>query len=202
MGFMESATAGENIRKLRQERGLTQEQLAARVSEDTSIATISKLETGKMALTVEWISSIAKALLVSPHDIITESEHSPVRFVPIIGYIAASNWNEAVTHPQGWMPIPSGFGGPNCFALKPIGDSMNELVNEEGYIVVDPDKRSLVDGKVYAMRNAEGETTFKRYKSHPPSLIPCSTNPEHQPIPIGEEPFSVIGRVIWVGYQP
>ena len=188
------------IEQLRKARGLTQEDLAARVSSDTAISTISRLERGDMALTLEWIHKLARALRISAHDIIAE-ESAPVRLVPVIGQIAAGNWSDAVEHPDGWIPATGDVGGPNCFALRPIGDSMNEVVDEGGYLVVDPDQFELVAGKIYAVRNAAGETTFKRYQPEPPALLPCSTNPAHRPILLGREPFTVIGRVTWVGRQ-
>lgn len=196
---MQENDAYLNIKRLRKERSLTQEGLAARISEEVSIATISKLEKGQMALTTEWIDRIAKALGVTRHDVIA-SQASPVRFVPIIGLIAAGNWSEAIEQPDGWMPVRPDVGGPNCFALKAVGDSMDQLIGEGGYIVVDPDQQDLFDAKVYAVRNTEGETTFKRYQAQPPTLLPCSGNDSHKPIPLGREPFTVVGRVTWAGW--
>lgn len=197
---MAQAQTSNNIRKLREERHLTQADLAALISDDLSIATISRLEKGRVGLTRDWMKKIADALGVTEHDIIAD-EIRPLHFVPIIGYIAAGNWNEAVTHPQGWMPILSGLCGPNSFALKSVGDSMDLIIAEGGYIVVDPDRRQLIDGKSYAVKNGEGETTFKRYKASPPQLLPCSSNPLHEPIDLGAEPFTVIGRVVWAGTE-
>ena len=99
------------------------------------------------------------------------------------------------------MPIPSSAAGPNAFALQPLGDSMNLVVREDGYAIVDPDQRELVGGKVYALRNEHGETTFKRYVESPPRLEPCSTNPAHVPILLGAEPLVVIGRIV-LAVQP
>jgi transcriptional regulator with XRE-family HTH domain len=56
------------IRELREQRGLTGEQLAERVG--TTQGQIHKLESGKRRLTVEWMQRIAKALNVRPIDLI------------------------------------------------------------------------------------------------------------------------------------
>jgi repressor LexA len=133
-------------------------------------------------------------------DLIVEGGGS-VRLVPVIGEISAGAWQEAVSEPIGTVPIPADAAGPRAFALKPLGDSMNLLVTEEGYAVVDPDQRELIAGKVYAFRNEHGEATFKRYVDSPPRLEPCSTNPEHEPILLGAEPLVVIGRVV-LAVQP
>jgi repressor LexA len=115
--------------------------------------------------------------------------------------ISAGAWQEAVSEPIGTVPSRLDAAGPNAFALQPLGDSMNLLVTEEGYAVVDPDQRELIAGKVYAFRNEHGETTFKRYVDSPPRLEPCSTNQEHEPILLGSEPLVVIGRVV-LAVQP
>lgn len=197
---MRGNVAGDNIKRLRKDRGLSQEELAARVSEitgkDVSIATISKIEKGQMGVKLDWYEMIAEALGISLHEIIAAT---PVRLLPIIGQIAAGHWSEAIEDPEGWMPGPADLGGPHAFALRAVGDSMDRIVGEGGYIVVDPDLRDLAVGKVYAVRNVEGETTFKQYSAEPPQLVPCSNNPKHRPIPIGQDPFVVIGRVIWAG---
>lgn len=185
-----------NIRRLRKDRGISQDELAARIGENITGATISRLESGRMALTLDWMVQIAPALEVSVHELISD-EPSTVRMVPIIGQISAGTWQDAVSEPLGHVPIPSTAAGPKAFALQPLGDSMDKVVGPEGYAIVDPEQRELIVGKVYAFRNEHGETTFKRYVDTPPRLEPCSTNPEHEPILLGSEPLVVIGRVVF-----
>ena len=117
--------------------------------------------------------------------------------VPIVGRIAAGNWREAIAEPLGYLPCP--VGGPNAFALKPEGTSMDLVVGDNALIVVDPDELDLLEGKFYSVMNANGETTFKRYRGDPPQLEPVSSDPSHKVIPLGREPFTVIGRVVWQG---
>jgi repressor LexA len=148
-----------------------------------------------MALTLDWMVRIADALDKSIHDLANDARGA-VRWVPAIGQVSAGNWHEAVTTPVKWVPIPADAAGPNAFALKPLGDSINKLVTQEGYAIIDPDQRELIPGKVYAFRNEHGETTAKRYVDSPPRLEPCSTNPEHQPILLGSEALVVIGRIV------
>lgn len=60
------------IRELREARGLTGKQLAEMVG--TTQETISRLETGRRKLTHDWMRLIAKALGVTPADLITAPE--------------------------------------------------------------------------------------------------------------------------------
>jgi repressor LexA len=153
-----------------------------------------------MTLTQPWMERIAAALGVSPHDIIAE-RGSGLRMVPLIGEIAAGDWALAVREPLGWVPVIDRVGGPRCFALKPKGDSMNLIADEDSYVVFDPDQLALEEGKVYAIASEGDLATFKRYRSDPPRLEPVSSNPEHKPIMVGAEPFVVIGRATYVGRE-
>ncbi|MGJ3630140.1 S24/S26 family peptidase [Sphingomonas sp. MMS24-JH45] len=47
------------------------------------------------------------------------------------------------------------------------GDSMNQLLPEGGWAVVDPDQRHLYYGRVYLIENEDRETTVKRYCGDP-----------------------------------
>lgn len=189
-----------NIRALRKGRGWTMEQLAERIEGSPHYTTIAKLERNERGLSLEWMRKIATALEVQPEDLFSsDPARRAVRMVPLIGEIAAGNWKEAVHDPIGYVPAIS--GGPRVFGLKTSGDSMNRVIMENAYLLVDPDMADLVDGKIYAVRNEQGEATVKFYRPDPPRLEPASTNPAHKPIFFGQEPFTIIGRVIWQGQE-
>lgn len=177
---------------------MSQEALADRMGGDIALGTISKLESGRMALTQFYMQRFASALGVEAYEVIAPK---PVRLVPIVGSVAAGAFAEALENPEGYLPIPPSVGGARCFALRPAGDSMNQVAGPSDYIVVDPDQANLENGRLYVVRNGDGEATFKRFRSDPPLLEPVSTNPEHRVIPVGAEPFTVVGRVIYVGKE-
>lgn len=190
--------APNNIRPLRKAAGMSMEELAATFEPEVAIATIAKLETGKMGLTLDYINQIANALQVPPSAVIG----GPIiRMIPLIGSIAAGAWQEPIEADGEKVPVPDHVGGPNCFALRPNGDSMDLLVppGDDTFIVVDPAQRELRVGKAYAVQRHDGDVTFKRFMADPPRLEPVSSNPAHQPIPLGIEPFVVIGRVTFTG---
>ncbi|QUT04025.1 helix-turn-helix domain-containing protein [Sphingobium phenoxybenzoativorans] len=196
--------APNRIRELREARDLSMEMLGSKVAEhlgreeEVSFSMVAKIETRMRALSLDYILAFAKALNVSPTEIFAEPEKT-VRYAPILGKIAAGNWSEAVRDPRGWVPIPPDVAGPKAFALLPDGDSMDLIVGDHGYIIVDPDQIDLINRKYYAVANAVGETTFKMFSASPPMLMPCSSNKAHEPILIGREPFTTIGRVTFAG---
>lgn len=198
----DSAIPSNKVRAVRKSKRLTMQDLADRVGEirgsPMHLTTIAKIERSQRQLSGEMLAAIAQALDVPPEVLV---DHVPmtiaVRMVPLIGKIAAGKWREAILHPDGYIPAPIRSG--NAFALKPDGDSMDLVVGDDAVIVVDPEQLDLLDGRLYAIMNGEGEATFKRFRNNPPRLEPVSTNPIHEVIHIGREPFTVLGRVIWQG---
>jgi repressor LexA len=96
------------------------------------------------------------------------------------------------------MPAPSPDLPLNACALDVEGDSMDLIVPDGGRIIFDPDDRALFPKRFYVVLNGAGETTFKRFFADPARLEPCSTNPAHKVIVLGDgEPFTIVGRVIW-----
>ncbi|MDR6789555.1 repressor LexA [Sphingomonas sp. BE138] len=194
-------TPGGRIRARRKELGLSMEQLANEVH--VHFTTIAKWERAQRALPPDALGLIANALGVQPGDLVPGAAvHLPARMVPVLGKIAAGNWREAMSAgdlggPVGYVPAP--YGSSNAYALQPDGDSMDLIVPEGGIIVIDPDLLDLRDGGIYAVMKEDGEATFKRFRSDPPRLEPCSSNPVHQTMPLGREPFRVLGKVIWQG---
>lgn len=161
----------------------------------TTANQLVKLEGGSRRMSDHWAGRLAPHLGVQPFELMMPAGSDvKVNWVPLVGDIACGAWKEAV-EVSGQM-VPCSRGGPNSFALRPVGDSMNELISEDGFVVVDPDQPDLIDGKIYAVINDDGETTAKRYRATPPRLVPCSTNPEHKPIMVGQDGFRVIGRIV------
>lgn len=180
------------IRVLRLERKWSLATLAERAG--TTASQIQKIERSQRQLTMAWIQRLAKAFEISEMELLGSTlAPAEIRMVPLIGEISAGNWREAIENPEG--EVPSVDAGPNAFALRAKGTSMDLLVPDGGYVIVDPDHPELRDGKVYAVMNGEGETTVKRYRADPARLEPCSTDPSHQAISLGQTPFQVIGRV-------
>src|SRR4051812_7098483 len=70
-GRMASETPN-NISRIRKEQGISQDEVAARIGGDVTGATISRIESGRMALTLDWMVRIAAALQVPVQDLIVE----------------------------------------------------------------------------------------------------------------------------------
>lgn len=122
-----------------------------------------------------------------------------VQRIPVIGLTSAGNWREAIEMPIWHLTIPSGASGRRAFAVQVVGDSMNKLIRDGGYVVIDPDQKSLNDGKCYLIQNGEHEVTVKAYRNHPARFEPLSDNELHEGFLVSECDFIVLGRVVWTG---
>ncbi|MFY7837871.1 MAG: S24 family peptidase [Novosphingobium sp.] len=128
-------------------------------------------------------------------EVAPESETNVV-WVPVIGIAAAGAWREAIEVPAFLVPQ---IRTPNCnkaFAVQVDGDSMNLILPERSYAVIDPDQKELRHNRVYLIQNGNGEATIKRFCNEPARFEPVSDNPEHNVIHIGEHDIIVIGRVV------
>jgi phage repressor protein C with HTH and peptisase S24 domain len=122
-----------------------------------------------------------------------------VHVVPVIGLASAGNWREAVLHSGGEMPVPKGIASTRAFAVEVKGDSMDRIIPDGGFAVVDPDQTQLYNDKVYLIQNEEHDAQVKLYRSNPARFEPVSTNETHKTLFVGEHHIQVIGRVVWQG---
>jgi len=159
----------------------------------THASALDKILSGERQVKVEEAGRIYLELKLVP------IEHSSTRAVPIIGLAAAGLWREAVEMPIGRMVIPSQVAGPRAFAVEVAGDSMNLLIEDGGWIVIDPDDQVLRPGKSYLIQNDEFGVTVKRYQSKPARFEPVSSNGDHKEFVISAVDFVVVGRVCWKG---
>lgn len=189
----------ERIAQLRSLRRLDQKQFAEALG--VSQGTVSRWEKGAKPKP-EMLQAIANfagipvdtLLGVAPPPI--EVEAHEVRWVPLIGFGPASSWREAITMPMGDVAVKASKAGRRAFAVEIKGDSMDKLLPEGGWAVVDPDQTNFYDNKVYLVANDEHEVTVKRYKGNPARLEPMSHNPSHETLMIVPHKVNVIGRIV------
>lgn len=188
----------------RKRRKLTQEAIAERM--EVSVAQISRWENGHDGIPSQRLTSLVSAYEAPLEQLLgdgeapatVEVEGHPVRVVPLVGRAPAGNWREAIEVPIGHVSVRADKAGRNSFAVEIDGDSMNMILPEGGWAVVDPDQRSFYHRRVYLVMNGDGEATLKRYLDNPARLVPVSTNDTHGEIMLGD-PITIIGRVISYG---
>ena len=192
--------AANHIRELRDQRGWSLRELADRMG--IHYTTVAKIERSQRRLTHEWATKFAEAFGVKIFQVASDYEGASFPLVarqhPVIGMVAAGNWREAVVETDDYIAAP--VTGRNAFGLRVDGASMDRIAPEGAVVMVDPDQPDLHDGSLYVVMNDESEATFKQYRANPARLEPCSSDPTFKPIVLGQQPFTVVGKVVGV-YQ-
>lgn len=98
------------------------------------------------------------------------------------------------------IPRPSKCG-PNSFALKIKGDSMEPDYPDGSVVVVDPAREPRHNSDVVVRLNGEMEATFKRLKIDGSWLYLHPLNDRYPVIPLEGHDFTICGTVIWVGRE-
>jgi repressor LexA len=179
----------ELVRAKMKEYGLTQADLAREMGLHQSA--VHNMLAGKRGVSAAEASYIYRRLNI---------DRTPdVHMVPIIGLTSAGNWREAILRSGGVMPVPKRVASDRAFAVEVVGDSMDRIIPDGGYAVVDPDQTQLYNDKVYLIANEEHDAQVKLYRSNPARFEPASNNELHQTLIVGEQNIKVIGRVVWQG---
>jgi len=131
-----------------------------------------------------------------------------VRHIPVISWVAAGKLCETdVLSPEEaeeWVYAGTGKAGPNCYALRVIGDSMtNPYPGGPSYphgtiIIVDPDKQPEIGSRVVAKCRGT-EATFKMYTEDGGKRLLKPLNPQYPVVEMNED-FHICGVVIgrWI----
>lgn len=125
--------------------------------------------------------------------------------VPLYGSIAAGTPLE-MTPVDDVHPVPSAIRDryPDAFLLRVVGESMNRILPNGCFALVDPCERVDFPGQPYAVCVNGYAATVKRVRplANGFELDPDSTDPTYRPQVFdfgepGTETVTVIGRVVW-----
>lgn len=202
-------STGANIRRLREQRGLTQEQLGKMV--DVSRSTITQWERGWTTPRMGNVQLLAGALGVSTADIIADElppsnaikpTTAKPAYAPLLGRVHAGKAQEPDVL-QDAVPVPYEIikRHPQGYFLQVEGDCMDKVYPEGCYILIDPEQCPSngsiavvsIDGADYVMRRLyRGANTL--------ILSPDSHNAEYEDMIFAattEHTVEFHGTVVW-----
>lgn len=200
-------TLGENLKKIRKAKKMTQKELAQKSGVKQSV--ISDLETGN-AKSTGSILELANVLGVTAEELkkglFDTNESSNVlpikaHMAPVLSWVQAGIFTNVqsvdMTQVEEWLPLPEDC--ENCFYLKVQGLSNYPTFQEGDYILVDPlvQFSDMHSGDVIVVRKHD-DATFKRLVVETDgSKYLQAMNPEFKPniIPLDEECIFV-GEVV------
>lgn len=124
--------------------------------------------------------------------------------IPILGRISAGMPLYAEQHIEGYT-LTDLNGGAEYFALRVSGDSMNAARIQDGDVLIVRRQDEVENGEVAVVMVGDEDATVKRFYAtgSTVTLMPQSTNPEHQPqiYDASKTKIRVIGRVVKVEFS-
>ena len=210
---------GQKIKTLREEKGMTLEELGNKVGVGKS--TVKKWETGMIAnMRRDKIAKVASALETSPaylmgwdqndlttsgvdssNENITDSNHSKAVTIKVLGRVAAGIPFEAVENIIDTEEISEEMAKTGeFFGLKIHGDSMEPKFSEGDVVIVRKQEDAESGDIIIATVNGT-DATCKRLRKYRDGIELVSTNPSYEPMffsaeEIEKKPVRIIGRVV------
>lgn len=205
----------KKLKSLRDTHKYTLEQLAKKL--DTTAITLSRYENGKRSVSLcilEEICAVYNLTIpmffsdkVFPKNLelkgATPVEHESVY---IYGEIAAGNFSSMDLNYLDTIDIPSAlakkYGSANLFGLSINGESMNRIVQNNDYVVLNRQSQANNGDIVAVSINGEEATIKKFYKLDDFSIIlkPESNDTSFEPIHIdlrNDPNIQILGRLVW-----
>lgn len=185
-GSDEMKTLGENIRKLRQVRGLTQQQLADKMGA-SNYTTISKWESGANSPRGGDLVELSKLFNVSVDELLGINSNVTLKtnykFIPTAISAGLPIEVDGITETKK-ISIPDSLmgkwaGNKDIFIMKVNGESMNNVMPHGSLIAVKPiEAHQIKDGDIVVYSDG-GDYSVKRFYRDENRLIfrPDSSDP-------------------------
>lgn len=196
---------GINLKKIRQDNGLTQEELAKKIN--TSRSNIANYENDKNMPSVDILEKISKVLNCSTDFLlgkITENKIDKIKYYmcPVYGRISAGQPNWAEECIEGRIPIDielmNILNPEECFFLRVNGESMNKEIQNGSYALIR--KTDFVENGDIAVVLVNGfDATLKKFSKQGDLIIlePMSTDPSFTTQVYGKDvEIKIIGKYI------
>ena len=186
---------GEIIRALRENQGMSQEALAARLGyKDRS--SIAKIESGKVDLNQSRLERFAQVFGVPVSQLLGLQSMPHMRRIPVLGTIACGAPILAQEHIDGYTGVPDTIHAD--FALVCRGDSMVGARIFDGDTVYIRQQEQVENGEIAAVL-IDGEATLKRVRYFEDCVYFEPENPMYKPIVLRGEAMNtarILGKAV------
>ncbi len=204
----------ENIKRRRNELNMTQTELAQKTGySDKSM--IAKIEKGVVDIPISKIDEFAKALHISPGDLMGNPDKSAPTIlfevssnkkteavrIPVLGDVAAGIPLDAVENIIDYEEIPAELAKQGqFFGLRIKGDSMEPRICEGDVVIVKKQEDADTGDIIIACVNGDS-ATCKRLIKYPDQIVLMPLNNKYDPIvftmdDVKNTPLTIIGKVV------
>lgn len=194
---------GPQIRLLRKEANMTQQELASKLY--VSQQAVGKWERGEATPNPETIVAMSRIFGVSADTLLGESApplSTGGTWVPVLGDVAAGIPIEAVENIVDYEEIDTAIAANGkYYGLRIKGSSMEPRIREGDVVILRQQEDADTGDTVVVLVNGES-ATVKRIKKEPDGglwLLPNNPayDPQHySPAEVAEKPVRIIGKVV------
>jgi repressor LexA len=193
---------GQKLKRIRESKGVSRRELAKILGKDevSFEQYIYKIESGKIQNPgIEFIESILKALNVSSKELIEETEDDDLEqlfAIPIINVQAGAG---NPLYAEEYIYINDIIPSKHVSAIKVKGDSMEPVIKDGEYVIVDTSSKEVINGKIYVIADADGGLLIRRIhklKDNLFRLLPENELYKSQTVNPGD--IRIIGKAIRV----
>ena len=206
---------GENIRRIRTEHGLTQEEFGE-IAGVSSMA-VSQWENGRAVPRMGSVQRIADHFKISKSAVIDETSDigrmgPPPGALPVyssgeataplltLGRVHAGPLTDEEEVAER-VDVPASVleAHPRAFALVVEGDCMDRVVPEGAHVLVDPD-REPQNGSIAVVETEAYQAVMRRwYRGSSTLMLSADSFSEHEDMIFGQDdgPVRVVGTVVW-----
>lgn len=179
------------IKRRREERDLTQEELAAELH--VSVGSVRNWEQGKREPRPEWRATLARFFKVDPSEFAAHArEHGDFRRVAVVEPTRLDGQGMPMkADPERSVPVFS--QNETILAVVIEGTAISRIAPPGAVAIFDYSDTELVDGRLYLIRSG-AQAIIRRYRTSPARLEPDSYDAHETIFPDG--PLDVVGRVI------
>ena len=192
---------GELIKKLRKEKGMTQEDLGKLLG--INRAAVNKMETG---VTVNFkrdtLLKLSEVFNISVTDLLQSDKPKPThKRIPVLGRVAAGEPTEQIEDIIGYEEIPFAWAeSATYFALRIHGDSMEPRMFEGDVVIIRQQECAENGDIVIASVNGQ-DATCKRFRKTDSGIMLIPFNSKYDPFVYSAEqvetlPVRIIGKVV------
>ena len=196
-------TIYQRIKILREEQGMSQQELAELVGFKTASA-VNKIELGLRDINQSRVKAFAKALNTTTSFLLdgeTKTSTSKAVKIPVLGFVRAGYPMGAVENILDYEEISEEMArSGEFFALKIQGDSMEPRI-KEGDVVIVRKQSTVENGEVAVVLVNGNDATVKKFFKTEVGIKLISTNPQYDPFfftpkEVDSLPVEVVGRVV------
>mgnify|MGYP004469610457 FL=1 len=196
---------GNNLKKIRLDNDLTQEELAKKIN--TSRSNIANYENDKNMPSVDILEKMSKVLNCSIDFLLGKNDEQELNkfkyyMCPVYGRISAGQPNWAEECIEGRIPIDTELmnivNPEECFFLRVNGESMNKEIKNGGYALIRKTD-SVNDGDIAVVLVNGYDATLKVFNRQGDFILlePMSTDPAFKTQVYGKDTeIKIIGKYI------